>query len=348
MKDYSFRSGYLRLCATIICFFSAIILLLVILLCLNIGLFTTEAGYVDLYESPDNIYFRDYDTSKLDESEANKEIKYGYELFVNTPKYIGPNNGMPDMVFSGNSLSCNNCHLLAGTKAYSAPLIGVYNAFPQYRGREDKIGTIAERIDGCMERSMNGRIMDSSSKEMKALISYLKWLSRFAPEDGVVEGQGFVEIAIPNRAVNLNNGRDIFIKTCTECHGMDGQGALFEGSTVYQYPPLWGSDSFNNGAGMNRVITAAEFIKGNMPYGTTYLNPVLSDEEAYDVAGYFNQQQRPLMDNLELDFPNLLKKPISTPYPPFSDPFSVEQHQLGPFQPIIKYYQEKHGIKKTQ
>jgi thiosulfate dehydrogenase len=99
---------------------------------------------------------------------------------------------------------------------------------------------------------------------------------------------------------------------------------------------------------MNRVITAAEFIKGNMPYGTTYLAPALTDEEAYDVAGYINQQPRPLKSDLEADFPDLLKKPVSTPYPPYLDTFSVKQHQIGPFLPIIEYYNEKYGIKKSK
>ena len=106
--------------------------------------------------------------------------------------------------------------------------------------------------------------------------------------------------------------------------------------------------AFNNGSGINRVITAAQFIKGNMPYGTTYENPFLTDAEAYDVSGYINQQQRPKKPNLEKDFPDLLKKPVSAPYGPYVDNFSVEQHQKGPFQPIIAFYDKEYGIKKSK
>ena len=35
---------------------------------------------------------------------------------------------------------------------------------------------------------------------------------------------------------------------------------------------------------MNRLLTVAVFIKGNMPLGTTAASPVLSDAQAYDVA----------------------------------------------------------------
>ena len=313
-----------------------------------VSVLTVQDEYENIDESPSDIYSKNYDVSDLGRSKENVLIKYGYELFVNTPTYIGPENGNPEMVYAGNGLSCNNCHLLAGTKAFSGPLIGIINRFPQFRGRENKIGTIEERIDGCMERSMNGRKMPSFSLEMKSLVSYLKWLSRFSPEDGKIEGKGFLKIEIPDRAVNLEKGKLIFESTCIECHGSDGQGVRFEESLVYQYPPLWGPDSYNNGAGMTRVLTAAQFIKGNMPYGTTYMNPKLTDEEAYDVAGYINQQSRPVKKNLEADFPDLLRKPVSTPYPPYVDSFSIEQHQLGPFQPIITFYDENYGIKKTK
>ncbi len=289
-----------------------------------------------------------YDTSVLDDSEENRLIKYGYELFTHTPQYIGPENGNPEMVYSGNNLACNNCHLQAGTKPYSGMLIGVVNRFPQYRGREDKIGTIEERINGCMERSMNGRMMPVESKEMNAFVSYLKWLNRDAPEDGKVKGTGYVEIELPERPVDLQKGKALFIKNCVTCHGPDGQGMKLTDVPGYQYPPLWGDDSFNNGAGMARVITAAQFIKTNMPFGVTYENPQLSDEECYDLAGYINQHSRPLKTHPEKDFPDLTKKPVSTPYPPYADTFSMKQHQIGPFQPIMDYYLEKYGIKKSK
>ncbi len=289
-----------------------------------------------------------YDISLLDDSKENTAIKYGYQLFVNSPKYIGPDNEEPDKAYSGNRLACNNCHLKAGTKPFSAPLIGIINRFPQYRGRENKIGTIQERINGCMERSMNGSTLPPNGKEMQAFVKYLTWLSRFTPEDGKIFGQGFVKIQIPERKVNLAQGKDVFDKNCVVCHGKNGQGVKMPNSFTYQYPPLWGNDSYNNGAGMTRVITAAQFIKANMPFGTTYDSPLLSDEEAYDVAGYINQQIRPIKQNREYDFPDLKRKPVSTPYPPYADSFSMEQHQMGPFQPIMAFYKEEYNMNKSK
>ncbi|MFH4968573.1 c-type cytochrome [Gaetbulibacter sp. M240] len=295
-----------------------------------------------------DIFLRDYDVYKLDDSEDHREVKLGYEIFMNTAQYIGPENGDPIKAYSGNNLACTNCHLAAGTKPYSGPLIGVIKRFPQYRGREDKIGTIEERINGCMERSMNGRMMPETAPEMTALISYLKWLGRYAPDDGKIEGQGFLEITIPERAVDLEKGAQIFTLNCVVCHTAEGKGMKKPVGPGYLYPPLWGDDSYNNGAGMTRVITAAQFIKGNMPFGVQYTNPTLSDEEAYDVAGYINQQSRPVKPHLEKDFPDLKKKPVSTPYPPYVDDFPIEQHQLGPFQPIMAFYKTKFNMEKTK
>lgn len=295
-----------------------------------------------------DVYAQNYDPTTLGDSEEDAVIKFGYQLFNQTPKYLGPDNGNADMVYQGNRLACKNCHLNSGTKAYSAPLIGIVQRFPQFRGRENKMGTIQERINGCFERSMNGKMLPEESKEMQALVKYLEWLSRFAPEDGKIKGQGFVKIFIPNRAVDLEHGKQVFAKNCAVCHTPSGKGVMDANGYTYLYPPLWGDDSFNHGAGMARVITSAQFIKANMPFGTKHNAPELTDEEAYDVAGYINQQERPQKANPEKDFPDLLKKPVSTPYPPYADDFPVEQHQMGPFQPIMEYYKNTHNITKNK
>lgn len=96
----------------------------------------------------------------------------------------------------------------------------------------------------------------------------------------------------------------------------------------------WGADSFNNGAGMRRLLTAAAYAMHNMPLGPAFSAPVRTDEEAYDVAGYRVSQKRPEMVNLDRDFPVRLQKPVDTPYGPHADGFSPEQHRYGPYGPI--------------
>jgi thiosulfate dehydrogenase len=87
-------------------------------------------------------------------------------------------------------------------------------------------------------------------------------------------------------------------------------------------------------------LTAAAYARHSMPIGTTYSAPVLKDEEAYDVAAYLISQERPEKTHLDKDFPIRLQKPIDTPYGPYADGFSLEQHKFGPFGPIRAKVQE--------
>jgi hypothetical protein len=83
-----------------------------------------------------------------------------------------------------------------------------------------------------------------------------------------------------------------------------------------------------------QVPAVADDDADNMPLGTSFDSPFLTDEQAYDVAGYIVSQKRPEKANLDKDFPIRLQKPIDTPYGPYAEGFSVEQHTLGPFGPI--------------
>jgi thiosulfate dehydrogenase len=91
---------------------------------------------------------------------------------------------------------------------------------------------------------------------------------------------------------------------------------------------------------MSRLLTAAAYAMHNMPIGTVFDAPVLTDEQAYDVAAYIVSQKRPEKANLDKDFPIRLQKPVDTPYGPYADGFSVEQHKFGPFGPIRAKVQE--------
>jgi cytochrome c len=69
----------------------------------------------------------------------------------------------------------------AGTKEFGLPFVGVCADFPQYRSREGEVGTLEERINGCMTRSLNGRALPVGSEEMKAFVAYIKFLSADRP-----------------------------------------------------------------------------------------------------------------------------------------------------------------------
>ncbi len=279
-----------------------------------------------------NVIPADYKMPEFEKTAEGKLAEYGLRLITETYAEIGPDTHKG---ITGNRLACSSCHLNGGTKIYAAPYIGLSAVFPLYIGRENKIVSLEERINGCLERSMNGHAIDVNSTEMRAMMTYIKHLSKDVPVGTRLEGQGFVAFEAPERAANPENGLLVYNKYCVSCHAADGQGvkgAENNRKGGYVFPPLWGSDSYNDGAGMGRLLTAAKFIKGNMPLGVTAAEPLLTDEEAYDVAAYINSHARPEKANKEKDYPDLSKKPKDCGYGPYDDHISQQQHKYGPYQ----------------
>jgi thiosulfate dehydrogenase len=280
-----------------------------------------------------------YDVDNLPEDHYGRLVRYGKHLAEKTYEVIGPEVADKKMRYAGNNLACTNCHEESATKKFAIPWVGAQATFPQYRGREDDVSTIEERVNGCMERSMNGKSLPFDTKEMKAFVTYIHFLSRGVPVGSSVEGQGLPKFNPPDRMSNVSAGEKVYAEKCIACHGQDGAG-LRNGkpgeAKGYTFPPLWGKDSFNNGAGMNRLLTAAAFIKTNMPLGSSYTQTLLTNDEAYDVAGYILSKPRPIKANLDKDFPARWNKPVDAAFPPYVDGAPAEQHKYGPFQPLIE------------
>ena len=271
------------------------------------------------------------DIDKLPHDADGKLIRLGRELTIATYAHIGPRVRDRAARFAGNNLSCQSCHLEAGTKKFGLPFVGVSGDFPQYRAREGHVGTLEDRVNGCMTRSMNGRALADDSVEMKAFVAYIKFLSTGGKQDG----RGAGKIAELTRPADPLHGKAIYKQICVACHGAGGQGKPRKQATEgYEFPPLWGHNSFNDGAGMNRLISAANFIHSNMPNGTNWQAPALSPEDSWDVAAFIVSRQRPRKADLEQDFPKRLEKPADAAYAPFADGFPAQQHKFGPFEPI--------------
>ena len=268
-----------------------------------------------------------------------KTVRYGKQLTTNTSAIIGPSVKDAKMRFSGNNLSCQSCHLNGAATPYAMPWVGVSAVYPQYRSRGNKVSTIEERINGCMERSMNGKSLPLDSDEMVAFVTYMHFLSKGVPIGTRVQGAGTIKFSPPDRQADTKAGEAVYKQMCASCHQVNGAGMPNPNSKdgkSYIFPPLWGDDSFNTGAGMHRLLTAAAFIKGNMPLGATAEKPMLTDDQAYDVAAYINSQPRPVKANLDQDFPARYNKPVDAAFPPYIGGGTAEQHQFGPFQPLMK------------
>lgn len=233
-----------------------------------------------------------YNPPSMDDLDPNDpmtpHIQYGEEVFNETDTVL------PDNV--GNKLSCQSCHADGGV-SQSSSMVGVTTQFPQYRPREGAVFTLEDRINGCMIRSMDGEKLDHESEEMRALMSYLTYIS-----EGIEVGED-----IPWRMLNTMNeipepsvdrGEELYeTKNCLTCHATDGSG-----TGANSGPALWGDNSFNDGAGMARMTKMAGYIKNNMPIGA---EDQLTDQEAADLAAYLLSQERPEWEGHDTDFPGI-------------------------------------------
>lgn len=268
----------------------------------------------------------------IPEGEEGSMIKYGRSLIANTSVYFGPKGIVSK---GGNGMNCQNCHLDAGTKPWGNNYSAVFSTYPRFRERSGSFETIPKRVNDCLQRSLNGHPIDSASKEMKAIISYLKWLGQHVPKGEKPKGAGITDLSFLNRAADPVKGKAIYVQTCVRCHGADGLGTFDSSGVGYLYPPLWGPNSYTTAAGLFRLSRFAGYVKDNMPFGADHHTTQLSDEEAWDVAAFVNSQPRPIKVFKE-DWPNLAGKPFDHPFGPYADSFSEAQHKYGPFGPIVE------------
>ena len=257
-------------------------------------------------------------------------IRYGKELIVNTSKYLGPNGIVVPIT---NGMNCQNCHLDAGRKNFAIPLSAVAATFPKWLDRSEKIQSVESRVNDCLQRSLNGKPLDSLNYEMRAFVAYLKWLGHKVPKGVKPRGSGIHALPYLTRAADPGKGKIIYQNECSRCHGTNGEGILSTDNTGHVYPALWGDSSYNINATLYRIIPLSSFIKANMPFDKVNSSTFLSDEEAWDVAAYIISKPRP-GTQFTTDWPNLVKKPLDYPYAPYTDNFSELQHKYGPFGPI--------------
>src|SRR2546423_6606987 len=151
-------------------------------------------------------------------------VLYGRTLFNQTYSVIGPEVPDRSMRYAGNNLSCESCHLQSGTQRFAIPMVGVYGLFPQYIARENEVRTLEERIEGCMERSMNGRVLPIGGKEMKALVAYIQFLSTGVPVGKALDGRGSPPLPLLARAADPERGAVGYQADWAAWQQPDGQG----------------------------------------------------------------------------------------------------------------------------
>lgn len=252
-------------------------------------------------------YVLPQDTEILNEPNAD-EIFYGKRLLNETKRLL------PEHV--GAEMNCNSCHISQGKIPLGDPYINSFNTYPRVMPRSESMVDLEARINGCFRRSMNGVPLDREGPEMKAMIAYMEWLSQKIPESQRVDIQnaGDVDTSL---VADTDRGEKIYFAQCASCHGDNGEGKRDNLGHIV-FPPLWGDESFNIGAGMARTYKAAAFVKYNMPMsvqtkGLWGHGGILSDQDAVDVAEFFAHKPRPDFAGKVNDWPSG-KKPKDARY----------------------------------
>ena len=292
---------------------------------------TTDVTVSKVETSKDTIaYWIAPDINNISDLKQKELVIYGKDLIAHTSKYFGP-NGL--LLKISNGLNCQNCHLQAGTAIYGNNYGSVASLYPKFRARSGALENVYKRVNDCFERSLNGEAIDTAGAVMQAIVAYINFLGTNVEKGKKAAGSGFKDLAYLDRAANPEKGLVVYTAKCKSCHQANGEGVLNADKTEFIYPALWGKSSYNDGAGLYRIGAFAKYVKCNMPQGTTYLNPQLTDEEAWDVAAFVNTQPRPHIDKPR-DWPDISKKPVDHPFGPYADKFTDLQHKYGPYQPI--------------
>lgn len=287
------------------------------------------------------VYWIAPDFHSIEDTILQNRVAYGEELIKHTAVYLGPHGTVSQTT---NGLNCQNCHLDAGTKVFGNNYGSVASLYPKFRARSGAIENIYKRVNDCVQRSLNGKELDTNSKEMLAIEAYIVFLGSNVEKGEKAKGSGLKDIVYLERASDPKKGAEVYTLYCERCHQANGQGEMNANGTEFTYPALWGNHSYSDGAGLFRVSNFAKYVKCNMPFEVTYQTPVLSDEEAYDVAAFVNSQPRPHFD-ISNDWPDISLKPIDHPFGPYADKFSEGQHKYGPYEPIAALQKKREFAK---
>jgi thiosulfate dehydrogenase len=314
-----------------------IIVLVIVLITIPIALYYSSvpdnANHIvqqGMTKKEEIAYWIPKDINTITDAKQREQIAYGKELITHTSKYFGPKGSILQIA---NGLNCQNCHLQAGTAIFANNYGSVASLFPKLRARSGKIETVYKRVNDCFERSLNSKAIDTGGKELQAMVAYINFIGSNVEKGKKAEGSGLKDLVYLDRAAEPQKGQLVYTSKCQSCHQQNGEGVYNSDTTEYTFPPLWGPHSYNDGAGLYRISNMAKYVKYNMPLGTTYKNPQLTDEEAWDVAAFITSQPRPHV-NESMDWPDISKKPVDHPFGPYADNFSEQQHKYGPFEPI--------------
>ncbi|QDT30899.1 c-type cytochrome [Thalassoglobus polymorphus] len=185
-----------------------------------------------------------------------------------------------------NKLNCTSCHLDSGRHPQAGSFLETAAAYPAWSPREKRVITLEDRALNCFMRSQNGIRPPNGSQVSVAITTYITWLSegsalKMNPNKPLGPNHT-PQLTLDGLKPNIERGAKLYANQCADCHSEDGLG-------TDEGPPVWGNDSYNDGAGLSRVPKLASWLKVAMPLG----DETLTTQEALDIAAFVNSHSRP-------------------------------------------------------
>ncbi len=188
----------------------------------NFGI--NEADHSGIWTAPD--------PSSISSGTEGELIAYGKELIAHTAVYLGPKGSVTPI---SNGMNCQNCHLEAGTKIFGNSYGAVAARYPRYRARSGEVEDFEKRVNDCIERSLNGTPLPADSREMRAIVAYMKWVGKDVSKENLPEGIGLIDLSLLDRAADPVKGKEAYRSFCVSCHGANGEGVMAESGREWKY-----------------------------------------------------------------------------------------------------------------
>lgn len=291
--------------------------------------------------------WREPDPARIPTGPEGEQIRWGIALMTDTSQRIGNLAPDPAKRLNWNSLNCIHCHQagasgLPGTKHFAMPLVNAVNDYPRFDPKSGKIISLEQRAMG-MFGAAPVRIK-AEMPEFQAIMAYLRWLSQDSVPGHAMEGTGLMPLPTVARAADPARGQKLYAAQCAACHGADATGQRkpdFAQGGGYVFPPLAGSDTYDNAGHMFAVPLMARYIRASMPKGSSYDKPLLTPEQALDIAAYINDDPMPRNQhpNRKALYPDAALRPQGFAIPEnFNHPKRYLRAKFGPFNHINEDY----------
>lgn len=212
--------------------------------------------------------------------ELGKVVRLGEDIVTQTAEHHLSKQ------YVGNSLNCTSCHLDSGRHMQAGSFLGTAAAYPAWSPREERVITLEDRILNCFMRSQNGIRPPKGSRVSVAIATYITWLSEGSSiqmnSEKPLGPNHTPALDFDGMKPDLERGANLYANRCADCHRKDGMGSD-------DGPPVWGDQSYNDGAGLSRIPKLASWLKVAMPLD----DATLSTQEALDIAAFVNSHKRP-------------------------------------------------------